>query len=352
MVEAAAPIDPSSGAEQEVSLFWMAAVLLRNRRLIGACAALGFVLALAIAIVRPKTYTTTFSFLPQTTQDPSGAGLSSLAGQFGINIGSLGVSQQSSQLYADLLTTRDVLAPIATDSFSVNGDGAPRTPLPEFLSVSGSPPKVVAQKTLRKLRNDVITTSVAQRTTGLVTVRVRTKSPYVSLAIAQRLLVGLNNFNLNTRQSQAREERQFTERRLSDARATLRASEDALQQFLQNNRDFNAAAPSRFQQDRLQREIQLQQQVVTSLSQQYEENRIREVRDTPVITVIEPPTLPAIPDSRLRGLIIVLGVMAGVGIGVLASLARESLRRERLVGRDPAVLLANEWNRIRRVRVS
>jgi uncharacterized protein involved in exopolysaccharide biosynthesis len=347
------PAGPPAGTEDGVSLLWVAAVLLRNRRLIATIATVGIVLALVIVVLRPKTYTTTFSFLPQTTQDPSRAGLSSLAGQFGITLGSLGGAQESPQLYADLLTTREVLGPIAADSFFVEADRGARTPLAQFLVVPAGQPQVVAEQTLRKLRTDVIATSVAQRTTGMVTVSVRTKSRYVSLAIAQRLLEGLNHFNLITRQSQAREERRFTEQRLSDARASLRAAEDALQQFLQNNRNFNEAAALRFQQDRLQREVQLQQQVVTSLAQQYEENRIREVRDTPVITVIESPILAAMPDARHRALIIFLGAVGAFGIGVLAVIARETWRRERAEGHDPALpMLANEWKRLRGVAAS
>jgi uncharacterized protein involved in exopolysaccharide biosynthesis len=171
----------------------------------------------------------------------------------------------------------------------------------------------------------------------------------VSLAIAGRLLDGLNHFNRITRQSQAREERRFTEARLADAQASLRAAEDALQRFLEGNRQFSASAALKFQQDRLQREVQLQQQVVTSLAQQYEENRIREVRDTPVITVIDPPVLAARPDARLRGLILVLGTMAAFGISVMIVVVRESWIRHNAIGPDPALtLLVCEWNTLRR----
>ena len=55
----------------------------------------------------------------------------------------------------------------------------------------------------------VASRSVPPSRTGMVMARVRTRSPYVSLQIAQRLLEGLNHFNLVTRQSQAREERRL-----------------------------------------------------------------------------------------------------------------------------------------------
>ncbi|MDZ4257991.1 MAG: GNVR domain-containing protein [Gemmatimonadales bacterium] len=336
-----------------VSLLWLAAVLLRRRRFIAIVTGVGIVLSLAIALLRPTTYTTTFTFLPQAQQDQNRAGLASLAGQFGLNLGSLGGTEQSPQLYADLLVTRGVLSPIATGSFHVDHDESSQMPLSAFLKVRGDDSAVVIDETLQSLREDVISTSVASRTTGVVTVRVRTKSRYVSLGIADRLLIGLNNFNLITRQSQAREERRFTEARLAEAQVELRTAEDKLQRFLENNRQFNSSAALQFQQDRLQRDVQLQQQVVASLAQQYEENRIREVRDTPVITVIDTPILAARPDARFRALIILLGAVAAFGLTSMVVMVRETWIRDDASSPDPAqTLLVREWNTLRRKRLS
>ena len=73
----------------------------------------------------------------------------------------------------------------------------------------------------------------------------------------------------------------------------------------------------------------MRQEVVTSLTQSYEQARIEEVRNTPVITVLEPPELPVIPDQRglLRSAI--LGLLLGGLVGVLAALGREFLARSR-----------------------
>jgi uncharacterized protein involved in exopolysaccharide biosynthesis len=345
--------EPSIAKDESVSVLWILAVLVRERRLLLAFTTAGIILGLAIALLRQTTYTTTFSFLPQATQDQSRAGLVSLAGQFGISLSALGGAEQSPEIYADLLTRRGVLGPIAADSFPLGADSATRVPLATFLKVGAGAPSVVAEKILRALRKDVISTTVATRTTGMVTVRVRTESPYVSREIAERLLEGLNHFNLVTRQSQAREERRFTEGRLEAARASLRAAEDALQRFLQTNRQFAESPALTFQRDRLQREVLLQQQVVVSLAQQYEENRIREVRDTPVITIIETPNLAARPDPRLWALILLLGTVASLCVGVLIVISRDAWTSYRAIGRDPALaLLSSEWKRIRGVAAS
>ena len=60
-----------------------------------------------------------------------------------------------------------------------------RTPLSKILRATGADSAEVLQNTLNAMRRKVIAASVATRTTGVVTVDVRTKSPYVSLAIAR-----------------------------------------------------------------------------------------------------------------------------------------------------------------------
>ncbi len=300
---------PARGAD--VSLLWILAVLLRDRRAIVLFASVGAAISILIALLQGPRYTSTFSFIPQSTLGQGSDGLANLASQFGISVGALRGPSQSPQLYADLLQTREVLSVIASDTVST---GRERVPLSVFLGVAGSDTARVHERTMRVLREKVISSSVATRTTGAVTVRARTESPEVSLQIAERLLEGLNRFNLVTRQSQAREERRFTEERLSAARASLRAAEDALQTFLQSNRQFNAP------------QLTFQQQVVMALAQQYEDARIREVRDTPVITVLEKPTLPVLPDPRGRLLLLSLGTLGALALGAAVVLAREGRR--------------------------
>ena len=81
------------------------------------CFALGVGVALAMVQLKARTFTTSFSFVPQASQDQSRAGLANLAGQLGVSIGAAAGGAQSPQLYADLLRTRETLEPIARDSF-------------------------------------------------------------------------------------------------------------------------------------------------------------------------------------------------------------------------------------------
>jgi uncharacterized protein involved in exopolysaccharide biosynthesis len=346
------PVEQIGAGEREpgadgVSVAWILAVLLVRRRLLIATTTAGLLLALVAALLKAPQYTSTFSFTPQSNPDQSRSGLAALAGQFGVAVGA---SSQPPQLYADLLSTRELLGPIARDSFPLSLTDRRKVPVPEFLKIKGADPRVVEERTIQKLRTRVVSASAAVRTTGVVGVAVRTESPVVSFEIAKRLVDGLNQFNVATRRSQAGEERRFTEGRLAEAKASLRAAEDALQYFLSANRQIGTSPQLTFQRERLQREVSLQQQVVLNLSQQYEEARIREVRDTPVITVIERPVLPAMPDPRGRAMMVILGTFAGLFVGVAFVLMREGWNRQRRhESADPSYsLLETEWQSVRR----
>jgi uncharacterized protein involved in exopolysaccharide biosynthesis len=334
-------------AQRETSVLSVLTLLLRERGIIVGAMSLALMAAVGVVLLKQRTYTTSFSFVPQVSQDQSRAGLASLAGQLGVSIGGAAGGTQSPQLYADLLRTRETLEPIIRDSVSL-GSGRGRVALPTFLRASGDRQEVVMENALKALR-ERISSNVAIRTTGMVSVAVSTPEPSVSLEIATRLLKGVNDFNLKTRRSQAGEERRFTQARLVEARQSLRDAEDVLQSFLVANRQFSNSPQLEFQRTRLERDVGLQQQVVSGLAQSFEEARIREVRDTPVISVIERPALAALPDPRGGLVIVTIGAVIGLLLGILGALLRDTLRRFReLEGDDPDVSrLVTEWRRIR-----
>ena len=173
--------------------------------------------------------------------------------------------------------------------------GRPRDP-DRHLQIEWCPPALKREAAIRRLGDDVQATTVQK--TGVIDVAVTTRNPALSLQVSTRLIELLNQFNLESRQTQAGAERRFTEQRLGEVKGDLRAAEDQLQHFLQRNREYRNAPELNFQQERLQRQVQLQQQLYTTLSQSFEQAKIEEVRDTPVITVVEPPEAPVRPDPR------------------------------------------------------
>jgi uncharacterized protein involved in exopolysaccharide biosynthesis len=146
--------------------------------------------------------------------------------------------------------------------------------------------------------------------------------------VTHRFLTLADDFNLARRQSQAGAERRFVERRLEEVRDSLRDAEMRLQSFLQLNRDFRAPALE-LAHGRILRDVAREQQLVATLESAYEQARIEEIRDTPVLTVVETPDLPPRPDPRHLALKTVLGLLMGAGAGLLLGAAHAIWRRRR-----------------------
>jgi tyrosine-protein kinase Etk/Wzc len=326
--------------QDEISLFEVAAIVLQRRRGLAWWVIGSAVIAVIPIIAIKPTYTATATFVPQAQNSGSSApaGLRSLAGQFGFNLGGA-ASNESPQFYSDLAKSPTILSPIVQDTFVVSEEGNARRAFTDLMELHSSS----AQRRIddgNELLGELVNTRV-NRETGVITLTVTTRWPSVSVGIAERLLKGLNDFNLQTRQSQAREERRFTEARLSDAKQALRASEDRLQMFYERNRQWQNSAQLTFEKDRIQRELDLQQQVVTSLAQAYEDSRIREVRATPVLTVLRAPTIPSMANPRGRMKRGVIGLVVGFVLGIIYALGAEAISRRRRVGdEDLAALTA------------
>jgi uncharacterized protein involved in exopolysaccharide biosynthesis len=313
--------------EAELSLFALATTLLRSRWKIMRWMLVCGGLAAAWVFTRPPLYSASASFIPQGV-DPSRSSLATLAGQFGVTV----PTNQSltPEFYAQLIKSRVLLRNITRTTFVVPEDGGRRVPFLALFRVGGHSPRQREDEGI-KLLTQIVATSVV-KPTGTVQLSADTRWPSVSLGIVDTLVWAVNDFNQRTRQSQAAAERKFVESRLAVAASELRAAEDRLEDFLRNNRQFSSSPELGFQRDRLQRDVALNQQVFTSLTQSYEEVRIREVRDTPVITLIETPSVAADPKPRRRLLGILFGMLLGVLIGGASVLASESMARRREQG--------------------
>ena len=115
--------------------------------------------------------------------------------------------------YSSLLTSRVLLTPIARDTFVVQERGGRRIAFLDLFKIDGNSATRRVEEGVRQLQT-IVKPSIV-RTTGVVEVSVATEWRSVSLAIANDLLTGVNEFNQRTRQGQAAEERKFVEGRLA-----------------------------------------------------------------------------------------------------------------------------------------
>jgi uncharacterized protein involved in exopolysaccharide biosynthesis len=84
-----------------------------------------------------------------------------------------------------------------------------------------------------------------------------------------------------------------------------------------------------FEYSRLNRQVMLRQEVYQSLVKAHEEARIAEVRDTPVLTVIDSAVAPVSPSGPRRILGTTVALVFGVGLGVLLAYLASARARAR-----------------------
>src|SRR5690606_35806144 len=291
----------------ELDLLAIARILRQRWGVLVGATFVGFLLFFTYAVTRPRTYSAEALFLPHVAERP----VNNLASQLGLVEGGAQAGE-SPAFYASLLQTRAILTAAIDSEYAISQDGAVRQGnLAEVLTLEEA--AADPDETLEWLSEalDVTTNSV-----GTVSFAVTTPDSILSEQIADRLLRLVGDFNLRHRQSRAGAERVFLEERLGEVETELREAEHKLQTFLQQNRQYQNSPELMFEHDRLRRVIELRQQVFTDLRRSFEQARLNEVKDVPLITIIDEPLGSAKPVPRGS---ILRGLMGAILFGVLAT---------------------------------
>jgi uncharacterized protein involved in exopolysaccharide biosynthesis len=278
--------------------------LWQRRRTVLASGIVVAALIVVANLLRSNQFTSTASFMAEGKSPTSP--LSGLASQFGLNVGA--VTSESPDFYADLVTSQAILQ-LVVDSTVATQPNGPRVSIADLYNVGGRADAVRRERAIERLQQHM--TAITSAKTGIVTVRVASPSAFASREIVDRCLRLLNEFNLRRHQAHAATEREFAANQLEAAQRTLRSAEDDLQSFLQSNRVINSPRLD-FEKDRLEREVQSKQGLFNTLSQAYEQARLSELRDVPLITNILSPTLPSRPDPRGTVVLAIFGMTFGM----------------------------------------
>ncbi|HEX5818284.1 MAG TPA: hypothetical protein VFY20_05380 [Gemmatimonadales bacterium] len=325
---------PEGAAADPFSPLALAALLLRRRRSIITLMIVGGVIGLLSGLLRARTYRSAATFLPQSNELGAGAaGLALAASQFGVKLPQLG-GTWGPQVYVALLRSHALLADLATDTVVVVEEEGRRVMLMDLLKIKGRSEAERIDRAVLALRKKIETREIKQ--ISGVEVAVVTKWPSVSHAVAERLVGEVHHFVQVTRQSQASAERKFAEARAEEAKQALRSSENRLQSFLQRNRVYTGSPELTFERERLQREVSLNQNIYNSMLQAREEARLREVRDTPVITELETPEVPVLPQPRRSILKGAAGMLAGGLLALVLALLADGVAGARRLPSDEA----------------
>src|SRR3990172_9858945 len=123
--------------------------------------------------------------------------------------------------------------------------------------------------------------------TNVVTIAIETPEPALSAAIVNNVTNELDAFIRTKQTTNAGEQRRWIEDRLEQVTKDLGRSEDVLKEFREKNRRVGDSPQLLLEQGRLLREGEINSTLYTELKKQFEIAKIEEIKNIPVINVMD-----------------------------------------------------------------
>ena len=316
--------------DDELSLWTIAALLLRKGRVAAIVAAVVILVGVPYTLLTgnlPVTYTANASFVPE---GGGGGAPSGLAARLGLGGGGGGAGGMS--FYSSLIHSRTLLGTMINNRYRAPTDsGTFELPVTHIAGAAGQSEGAQRNAAIVWLRSRIQASPDASA--GVMQLTARTGDPETSRRVLEDLLKAIQEYNISVRQNNASIERRFVENRLAALQAELRAAEAQLASFLRENRQYANSPELVIAYERLSRERSLKQDIVNNLAKNFEQVRIDEVRNTPVISIFEAPETPLRPDPQpgKAGRVLWVVILAAI-LGVVAALVTALLDWARMNG--------------------
>lgn len=257
-------------------------VIFRNWKRIGSFFLLTALVSFVVLLLMPNYYLSQVTILPPSGKS-SFPGLMNLASDLGYSSSSEGVVN-SPQVIARIVRSRMLAEMLGAREYFHQGKGR-HVKLPEIFKVKEKDPARIEYFTHLSL-NRALTTNIDARIKSLDVI-LKVDDPRVASELTNAIVEELDNYNKHYRNSKARSNREFIEKRLADTGDSLKKYEEALRSFKEENRMIAQSPALLLRQQRLVRMININQELYLLLSKEYETAKIQEVRDTPVLDIIE-----------------------------------------------------------------
>jgi len=323
----ALPLTPavSDGPERVPLTFgvWIAGII---RRWPLVLKVMGVVLVLAAigSVVIPPAYRAHASFVTNISSSGKLTGgmggasaMAGLATQFGL--GATGDPSESPNFYVKLIESDELRRRLVHSRFADPRTDNPRdsASLIEILKIKNSNSRRREEIAIKQVSKSVLASFDAK--TNLVALTVNSRWSELAAAMANRTIGLVDGFNREQRVSRARSKRAFLEQRLNSSNADLRAAEERLRSFYQQNRLWRNSPHLVFEEGRIQRSVDVAQSLYLTLQQQFEAARLDEFNDAALITIVDPAVPPQKAQWPRYWLLLASSLVLGAILGVLAA---------------------------------
>ncbi len=359
--------------DQEIDLVEIIRKLWKNRKFI-LRVTLGFmVLGVLVALLSSEEYTAGSTMVPQTSEKSMGGGLSGLAAMAGINLGDVGGGEAlSPKMYSKILESipfqkelmqtpikfEEYEQPVTLFDYFTNEDYKKFTLGGAIKKYTIGLPGVII-KAIRGEKKDEIykpeaigalqTLTIKEKKCveslkRLVTLNLNEKDGYVELTavmpeplaaaqLAERVQTLLQRYITEFKIEKVQSNLDFVQERFDEVKHDFEQIQQERAVFKDANKNIYSAR-AQTQEEQLDTRYNLALSVYSELAKQVEQAKIQVKETTPILTIIDPVTIPLERSKPKRVLILVLftflGGFAGVGLVLILPSLANILDNEKL----------------------
>jgi len=349
-----------SPAEDEIDLLALAKTLWSNKKLLITITLSCSILGLFIALLSPKEFTATSIFIPQTAESGKGGSLGGLASLAGINLNAGGGgSEIPPSLYPKIVSSVTFKKALLQASFKVEGRKESVTYqkfyeeiyAPGLLSTLkkytlGLPGLLIAALKSEPTAIEMLPGQDRQlysitleeyehfkRLENQLSVQPNEKEGFVTLSFVMPealMAAEMTKFAEELLQKEiiqfkiqnAKEQLKFTEERYKEKKKEFEEAHARLAYFRDRNQNIASAAVMN-QQQKLEAEYNFAFNIYNELAKQLEQAKLQVSKDTPVLSVIQPVTIPTEKSGPKRPLILVIFTILGGIISIAYIFGKE-----------------------------
>ena len=271
-----------------------------------------FTLSIIYSLVATPLYKSYVSIYPTNNDSnlPSSfAGLDGIASTFGFNLSG---SDASTFNFPDIVNSRRLKKEIILKKWDSDIYETPvdlvtywKLDEPSFISDIFSLKPTPADH-LQNFAIDHLSTlmTVYEHESGMITISLLMEDPIIAAKIVNYISDWIQIYISDEMSFKATKNRKFIEQQLLSAKADLYESEEELSEFMKDH-PLSEEGPEEFtERARLMRNIEVNTQVYITLKQQYELNKIEELKERPVLNILDTGDVATEKSKPLRTLIV------------------------------------------------
>jgi uncharacterized protein involved in exopolysaccharide biosynthesis len=259
--------------------------------------------------LQPNIYTAETSILPELEKNKMLGMLSSvdLASATGLSLGETPVSK----LYPLIIKSARVLHEVIytkykTEKFNDSVD------LIRFWKIEKKSEQENYEAALKRLRNNMDVTF--DNKLGTLLLKTDMEEPKLAADVANEVTAQLDEYTRKKRKTGVTLQREFIEKRLQEVKDALKSSENILTNFRNKHRKIGDSPNLIVEEERLNRDVQINSTIYIELTKQVEIAKIEEIKNIPVINILDEARVPLQKSFPHRATTLALVFIFGIGI--------------------------------------